>query len=298
MLFCDIIFVCSNFVRLEVIVSDFCSLSFEALTMLDMVSWSFSVAILVTNMERGPSNILMLMKDPLYIPDTIEPHMLSQGDLNDLVRDLYLTKNMSELLGSRLQQWKLLRIDVRITATGERSANLAVWFDVKDQICYCKDNPMVFRDEHGERFHHEISDMEDRFNGRYIPKMMGEYCWMIIRDTREIKASFVASVSRISIQQYSPIIFGMYRPLNLSSISEISWWNRSPCSSRNNIGISLQEQISSLTSSHAAKLALLSLVAVIRTLICSNFHCCSRDTNSSDISFVRYKSRTRSFKSH
>lgn len=46
--------------------------------------------------------------DPLYIPDTEQPHPLTQGDLNDLVRDLYLTKSASELLASRLQQWSLL----------------------------------------------------------------------------------------------------------------------------------------------------------------------------------------------
>lgn len=47
-------------------------------------------------------------RDPLYIPDTDEPHPLSQGDLNDLVRDLNLSKSSSELLASRLQQWSLL----------------------------------------------------------------------------------------------------------------------------------------------------------------------------------------------
>lgn len=46
--------------------------------------------------------------DPIYIPDTTEPHPLTQMDLFDLVRDLNLTKEMSELLGSRLQQWCLL----------------------------------------------------------------------------------------------------------------------------------------------------------------------------------------------
>lgn len=46
--------------------------------------------------------------DPLYIPDTKTPHALSQGDFNDLVRDLSLTKELSELLASRLQEWKLL----------------------------------------------------------------------------------------------------------------------------------------------------------------------------------------------
>ena len=46
--------------------------------------------------------------DPLYIPDTEQPHPLTQGDLNDLVRDLNLSKSASELLASRLQQWSLL----------------------------------------------------------------------------------------------------------------------------------------------------------------------------------------------
>lgn len=83
-------------------------------------------------------------RDQLYIPDSVEPHMLSQGDFNDLVRDLYLTKEMSELLGSRLQQWKLLDHSVRVTAARWRSDNFAKWFEEKDGICYCKDIPMLF----------------------------------------------------------------------------------------------------------------------------------------------------------
>lgn len=47
--------------------------------------------------------------DPLYLPDTKEPHKLSQGDFDDLSRDLNLSKKMSELLASRLQQWCLLQ---------------------------------------------------------------------------------------------------------------------------------------------------------------------------------------------
>lgn len=49
-----------------------------------------------------------LNMDPLYLPDTNEPHKLSQGDLDDLCRDLNLSKRMSELLASCLQQWSLL----------------------------------------------------------------------------------------------------------------------------------------------------------------------------------------------
>lgn len=83
-------------------------------------------------------------EDPLYIADTGEPYTLSQGDLNDLVRDLNLGKEMSELLASRLQEWKLLKKDVRVTAGRERSAHLAKWFSQKDKICYCNDILKLF----------------------------------------------------------------------------------------------------------------------------------------------------------
>ena len=37
-----------------------------------------------------------------------KPHLISQGELNDLVKDLNLSKNQVELLGSKLQGWNLL----------------------------------------------------------------------------------------------------------------------------------------------------------------------------------------------
>lgn len=37
-----------------------------------------------------------------------EPHLLTQ-DLSDLIRDLKLPKNQTEMLGSRLKEWNLLQ---------------------------------------------------------------------------------------------------------------------------------------------------------------------------------------------
>ena len=39
-------------------------------------------------------------------------------------------------------------------------------------------------DEHGERFHQDISCMEQRYQGRFNPNMMGDYCWFLQRDTK------------------------------------------------------------------------------------------------------------------
>ena len=45
-----------------------------------------------------------------------EPHWITQEDLNDLARDLHLSKQQSELLASWLKQWNLVQEDVRITS--------------------------------------------------------------------------------------------------------------------------------------------------------------------------------------
>jgi len=38
-------------------------------------------------------------------------------------------------------------------------------------------------DEHGERFHQDIVTMETRYQGKYNPNMMGDYCWFLHRET-------------------------------------------------------------------------------------------------------------------
>ena len=50
-----------------------------------------------------------------------EPHWITQEDLNDLARDLYLSKQQSELLASRLKQWNIVQEDVRITSFRNRN---------------------------------------------------------------------------------------------------------------------------------------------------------------------------------
>jgi len=43
-----------------------------------------------------------------------EPHLLTQGDLNDIVHDLNLAKKQAELLCSKLKGWNLLHQDTTV----------------------------------------------------------------------------------------------------------------------------------------------------------------------------------------
>jgi hypothetical protein len=41
-------------------------------------------------------------------------------------------------------------------------------------------------DEHGERFHQDIADMEHRYQGEWHRGMLADYCWTIVRDSANL----------------------------------------------------------------------------------------------------------------
>jgi hypothetical protein len=61
--------------------------------------------------EPGPS---CSNADPDFLKVTA-PHLISQFELNDLVRDLSLSKMQAELLASRLQGWNFLQQGVKVS---------------------------------------------------------------------------------------------------------------------------------------------------------------------------------------
>ena len=73
-----------------------------------------------------------------------EPHWIMQEDLNDLAHDLYLSKQQSELLTSRLKQWNLVQEDVRITSFRNQNKDLASFINMENELCYCTNIPGLF----------------------------------------------------------------------------------------------------------------------------------------------------------
>ncbi|UYV77336.1 hypothetical protein LAZ67_15000546 [Cordylochernes scorpioides] len=49
------------------------------------------------------------------------------------------------------------------------------------------DNLGTVSDEHGERFHQYISSMEKRYQGKWSPGMLADYCWTLKKDVPQAK---------------------------------------------------------------------------------------------------------------
>lgn len=79
--------------------------------------------------------------DEMYVDDSKEKEikLINQERLNDLVRDLSLSKENAELLGSRLQQWNLLENGTKVSIFRKRHVALAVFFKEENGACFCTD---------------------------------------------------------------------------------------------------------------------------------------------------------------
>jgi len=66
-----------------------------------------------------------------------EPHLLIQGDLNDIVRDLNLSKKQAEILGSRLKDWNLLRQDTKVCFHHGHHKEFKDFFSLEDGVMFC-----------------------------------------------------------------------------------------------------------------------------------------------------------------
>ena len=68
-----------------------------------------------------------------------KPHLLQQDELNDLVRDLQLSKEKSELLASRLKEYNLLDQGTKVSYFRTRHVKLSTFFAMENDICFCND---------------------------------------------------------------------------------------------------------------------------------------------------------------
>lgn len=96
--------------------------------------------------------------------------------------------NYKELVENLLQAYKNLGCNM----------SLKIHF-LHNHLDFFPPNCGAVSDEHGERFHQDIATMEKRYQGKWNPSMLADYCWTLTRDNsmleykRQVKKSRVAS---------------------------------------------------------------------------------------------------------
>ena len=73
------------------------------------------------------------------------PELFSQTELNDLVRDLGLSKKAAEVLASRLQEKHLLDDSAKVSHFRKRYQSFVTFFSEQKQFVCCHDIPGLLR---------------------------------------------------------------------------------------------------------------------------------------------------------
>ena len=68
---------------------------------------------------------------------TNKPHFLTQEDLNDVVRDLGLSKSKAELLASSLKGWNLLQDGTKVSSFRQRQKDFEHLFSKQEDLVFC-----------------------------------------------------------------------------------------------------------------------------------------------------------------
>ncbi|GFG32104.1 hypothetical protein Cfor_06874 [Coptotermes formosanus] len=91
--------------------------------------------------------------DDQYVPEqrTSESKRFNQQELNDLIRDLPLSKDKTELLASRLKERNLLDSDVRVCHCRIRNNVLKTFFRVDGPMVFCHSISGLFKELKQER---------------------------------------------------------------------------------------------------------------------------------------------------
>lgn len=74
-----------------------------------------------------------------------EPQLFNQQKLDDLIRELELTKSKAELLASRLKENNLLAKGCKITKYRVRHKDFAFFYEMYENLCFCSDVNALFQ---------------------------------------------------------------------------------------------------------------------------------------------------------
>ena len=120
------------------------------------------------------AQIRKLMNDPCFMGSMDQREAAAWGSFVKVVHNfLGNTKaaNHEELVRNMLESFRALgcRMSIKVHY-------------LHDHLERFPENLGAMSDEQGERFHQDISTMEERYQGRWDEHMMADYCWNLMRD--------------------------------------------------------------------------------------------------------------------
>jgi hypothetical protein len=93
----------------------------------------------IENRQQTPQRSTSTYSDFTVDLQFNEFHGITQEELSDPIKDLDLPKSKNELLGSRMQQWNLLKENVRISVYRKRHEDLVQFFKMESGLDACTD---------------------------------------------------------------------------------------------------------------------------------------------------------------
>lgn len=93
------------------------------------------------NLSDNESDHTCNSNDASYVAEDRQPKLLSQDDLDDLIRDLDLPKGSAELLASRLHERNFLLPGTRISRYRNRDHDIQQFFKAEGGLVFCCDIP-------------------------------------------------------------------------------------------------------------------------------------------------------------
>jgi hypothetical protein len=97
------------------------------------------------DVESSSSSESIANDDVDFSPDNEDrtPQLFTQIELNDIVRDLGLTKEKSEVLGSRLKEKNLLAPGTTFYWFRNREKEFQIFFRMEGRLVFCCDIPAL-----------------------------------------------------------------------------------------------------------------------------------------------------------
>jgi hypothetical protein len=147
---------------------------------------------------NGAGFMYLKRKFPRLSDAKIKDEIFLGPQIRELIKDEQFVKQMNEVGKSAWQAFKNITksflgnrkaenyyeiVSNLLTAYIAMGCNMSLKVNFLDsRLDFFPENIGAVSDEHGERFHQDISNMEKQYQGKWSLSMLADYCWTLERD--------------------------------------------------------------------------------------------------------------------